>query len=158
MEFDLEQFLTEDAPARVRTQLDETQLPTIGTADNIADAVLNDAPLPALYFIFSRGTARTFANGQRRMVVGRRAQMKKIKVTAAVVTESYASKEDGRLGAWRMLPLSQAALVGWKTATMKTTLEFVDERFVLRTPDTTRVVHEFDLEAYVDVFATPAAP
>ncbi len=156
-DFDLQRFLTIEAPDRVRSQIDFTDLPTIATADALHEAALFDGTAPAYYFIYDAARAKSFKSGARHLVIGRRAQVLMMRFSGALLTESY-SREEGRLGAWPLLPRIAAAIVGWRGTGMLSRIDLVAERFVLRTPDTTRVIHEQTFEADVEVFTTPAAP
>lgn len=155
--FDIETF-AQELQERIRAKFDEATLPTIGTADNVDEALLSDAPLPAVYVIYSRGTAKTQAHGGRQLVIGHRRKIKKFDVALAIVTESYASKTNGRLGGWRLLSALPDAVDGWKATGMLKTLQYLDEQLVIRTLDGTRVLHQQRYDGEAEILTTPLAP
>lgn len=157
-EFDLESALVTELPARLRARIGEELLPTIGTADNVDEALLTDSPLPAIYVIYSRGASKGQPGGGRRLTIGSRRKIKAFQIALAIVTESYASKEDGRLGAWRLMDLVPNAIDGWRATGMLKSFEFVAERLVIRTLDGTRVLHEQTFDGEAEILTAPVAP
>lgn len=157
-EFDLTQLLVTDLPARIRSGFTVAELPTIGTADELHQAMLLDAPLPAVYPIHVRGPAKPGPTGGRRLVMGHRKQLVRVRVSIAVVTESYGPTEEARLGAWPLMYRVEQCVVGWKSPEMLKSFEFLDDPFVMRSPDGTRVLHEIQIEGEAERFTTLLAP
>ena len=103
-ELSLQQFFLVDAPARLRSFLDETALRVIGTADSLPDAMDSASEVPALYGIHGRMPNQP-VDGRRRITVGQRKKLFRFMPVFALVTDSFASdfKQDSRVGGWDLM-------------------------------------------------------
>jgi len=157
-EFDLEQFFLVDAPARVRAFLSETDLPLIATADTLPDAMDSASAVPGLFGIHGRMPNKT-VDGRRRLVSGtNRKKIYRFMPVFAVITESYASnsREDSRSGGWKLMQQLANIFDGWRAPGMIQAFNVIDQSFVIRNADLTRVQHQIVLEGEVELFNGPA--
>jgi hypothetical protein len=150
--------LAADVCARLRAGATEVEVPTIGTADSLHEALFLDGAVPAFYFILPRTPSQVLAGGRRRVVVGNRKQIITVRISIAVVTQSFAPREDGQQQGWDWLEYVADSLNGWKTVEMLRRFIYLDSPFVMRSPDLTRTMHEVQLEGTAEVFTTPVAP
>jgi len=163
--FSLKDLVMTHVPARLTARFGAIAVPpSIATADNLAEAFTKDDVLPLVAPIFSRGPAMTQSHGGRRLVLGNRKQRRKIQISIAVVAESFATdlKDASRIGVLDLIEWVEDTLVGWPATPAERSdigllksFEFLDDPFVMRSADLTRLMHQVMLETEAEVFTTP---